>query len=259
MSHLCNETKRANILSDKMNWTVKFGKQFSESSHYFHWQKGTGRLGSYTSGTESLLYTSFCHLLPQLGRCVRLQLQQGWRAPHINGIFIPITVQRAPVPARPLEGVPARQGPPVQVPDQRPGRRLHQQGWWSFICDIRKGWGKGRKQHSRGHYSSKLADRGGGALKGQIIGDVIYEFDIISNRPLFERTVGVSRRIWSPVVCKVNGAIVLWELLRQRLPVVAASQFKWTICRPSGVRTGHDFVWRQAAVIPPSGQFENEG
>ena len=36
---------------------------------------------------------------------------------------------------------------------------------------------------------------GGGALKGQIIGDVLYEFDIIPNRPLFERTVGVSRRI----------------------------------------------------------------
>ena len=36
-------------------------------------------------------------------------------------------MQRAPVPARPLEGVPAREGPPVQVPDQRPGRRLHQQ------------------------------------------------------------------------------------------------------------------------------------
>ena len=54
-----------------MNCTVRFGKQFSESSPCLPWQQGTGQQGKYTSGTlrnslHILLYEVFCHLVELL-------------------------------------------------------------------------------------------------------------------------------------------------------------------------------------------------
>ena len=54
---LCHLANWCNVLRPKMNCTVRFGKQFSESSPCLPGQQGTGQQGWYASGTLRKQFT----------------------------------------------------------------------------------------------------------------------------------------------------------------------------------------------------------